>query len=101
MELGPALRAVQVRSWDDVHDVCASLGVVLRPHGNGLVFEDVEQRVRVMASLPVAPRSATPARFDFEPEFPRPWRTARARVDSGACYALSARTSANFALLRP
>jgi isopentenyldiphosphate isomerase len=32
-----------VRSWDDVHHVCASLGVVLRPHGNGLVFEDVEQ----------------------------------------------------------
>ncbi len=38
-ELGPAVRAVQVRSWDDVHDVCASLGVVPRPHGNGLVFE--------------------------------------------------------------
>jgi hypothetical protein len=50
-ELGPALRAVQVRSWDDVHDVCASLGVVLRPHGNGLVFEDVEQGVRVKASF--------------------------------------------------
>jgi len=50
-ELGPALRAVQVRSWDDVHDVCASLGVVLRPHGNGLVFADVEQGVRVKASF--------------------------------------------------
>jgi len=50
-ELGPALRAVQVRSWDDVHDVCASLGVVLRPHGNGLVFEDVEQGVRLKASF--------------------------------------------------
>jgi len=50
-ELGPALRAVQVRSWDDVHDVCARLGVVLRPHGNGLVFEDVEQGVRVKASF--------------------------------------------------
>jgi len=50
-EFGPALRAVQVRSWDDVHDVCASLGVVLRPHGNGLVFEDVEQGVRVKASF--------------------------------------------------
>jgi hypothetical protein len=34
-----------------VHDVCASLGVVLRPHGNGLVFEDVEQGVRVKASF--------------------------------------------------
>lgn len=27
------------------------LGVVLRPHGNGLVFEDVEQGVRVKASF--------------------------------------------------
>ncbi|MGB5349646.1 MAG: TraI/MobA(P) family conjugative relaxase [Polyangiales bacterium] len=50
-QLGPALRAGQVRSWDHVHDVCASLGVVLRPHGNGLVFEDVEQGVRVKASF--------------------------------------------------
>ncbi|MGB5695114.1 MAG: TraI/MobA(P) family conjugative relaxase [Polyangiales bacterium] len=50
-QLGPALRVGQVRSWDDVHDVCASLGVVLRPHGNGLVFEDVERGVRVKASF--------------------------------------------------
>ena len=50
-QLGPALRAGQVRSWDGVHDVCASLGVVLRPHGNGLVFEDVEQGVCVKASF--------------------------------------------------
>ena len=50
-QLGPALGAGQVRSWDDVHNVCASLGVVLRPHGNGLVFEDVEQGVRVKASF--------------------------------------------------
>ena len=49
--LGPAVRAVQIRIWDDVHHVCASLGVVLRPHGNGLVFEDVEQGVRVKASF--------------------------------------------------
>ena len=34
-----------------VHNVCASLGVVLRPHGNGLVFEDVERGVRVKASF--------------------------------------------------
>ena len=34
-----------------MHEVCASLGVVLRPHGNGLVFEDVEQGVRVKASF--------------------------------------------------
>ena len=50
-QLGPSLRAGQVRSWDDVHDVCASLGVVLRPHGNGLVFEDLEQGVRAKASF--------------------------------------------------
>jgi hypothetical protein len=50
-QLGPALRAGQLRSWDDVHNVCAGLGVVLRPHGNGLVFEDVEQGVRVKASF--------------------------------------------------
>jgi hypothetical protein len=50
-QLGPALRTRQVRSWDDVHDVCARLGVVLRPHGNGLVFEDVERGVRVKASF--------------------------------------------------
>jgi len=50
-QLGPALGAGQVRSWDDVHNVCASLGVVLRPHGNGLVFEDAERAVRVKASF--------------------------------------------------
>ncbi len=49
--LGPALRAQELRSWDDVHDVCTSLGVVLRPHGNGLVFEDVVRGVRVKASF--------------------------------------------------
>ena len=49
--LGPALRAPGLRSWDEVHQVCASLGVMLRPHGNGLVFEDVEQGVRVKASF--------------------------------------------------
>jgi hypothetical protein len=47
----PAFQARELRSWDDVHDVCARLGVVLRPHGNGLVFEDVERGVRVKASF--------------------------------------------------
>ena len=32
-QLGHALRAGQLRSWDDVHNVCARLGVVLGPHG--------------------------------------------------------------------
>ena len=50
-QLGPALRAGQVRSWDDVHDVCGRSGVVIRPHGNGLVLEDLERGVRVKASF--------------------------------------------------
>lgn len=49
--LGPALHAAEARSWDEVHDVCARHGVALRLHGNGLVFEDVEDSVRVKASL--------------------------------------------------
>ncbi|NNK41522.1 MAG: relaxase/mobilization nuclease domain-containing protein [Myxococcales bacterium] len=50
-ELRPALRATELRSWDDVHDVCGRFGVVARPHGNGLVFEDAERGVRVKASF--------------------------------------------------
>jgi hypothetical protein len=38
-------------AWDDVHDVCGRLGVVARPHGNGLVFEDTTRAVRVKASF--------------------------------------------------
>ncbi len=49
--LTPALQAGELRSWDELHQVCAHLGVVLRPHGNGLVFEDVERGVRVKASF--------------------------------------------------
>jgi hypothetical protein len=49
--LGPALQAGELRSWDELHQVCARLGVVLRPRGNGLVFEDVEQGIRVKASF--------------------------------------------------
>jgi hypothetical protein len=30
-KLGPALQARELRSWNDLHEVCASLGVVLRP----------------------------------------------------------------------
>jgi hypothetical protein len=33
-----------------VHNVCRRFGVVLRLHGNGLVFEDAERGIRVKAS---------------------------------------------------
>ena len=49
--LRPALQASELRSWDRMHDVCSGLGVVIRPHGNGLVFEDTERGVRVKASF--------------------------------------------------
>ena len=49
--LRPALRSSELRTWDDVHDVCSRLGVVARPHGNGLVFEDATRAVRVKASF--------------------------------------------------
>jgi hypothetical protein len=48
--LAPALQATELRSWDDVHNVCGRFGVVVRLHGNGLVFEDAERGVRVKAS---------------------------------------------------
>jgi hypothetical protein len=48
--LRPALRRSELRSWDDLHEACGRLGVVIRPHGNGLVFEDVARGVRVKAS---------------------------------------------------
>jgi hypothetical protein len=48
--LAPALRATELRSWDDLHSVCGRYGVVARLHGNGLVFEDAEQGIRVKAS---------------------------------------------------
>ncbi|MGB8329841.1 MAG: relaxase/mobilization nuclease domain-containing protein [Polyangiales bacterium] len=50
-KLRPALRATGPRRWDDVHEVCSRFGVVIRPHGNGLVFERVDRGVRVKASL--------------------------------------------------
>ncbi len=50
-KLRPALRATELRNWDDVHDLCGRFGVVIRPHGNGLVFEEVERGVRVKASF--------------------------------------------------
>ena len=49
--LRPALRSAELRAWDDVHDVCGRFGVVARPHGNGLVFEDTTRAVRVKASF--------------------------------------------------
>ena len=50
-KLRPALHATELRSWDDVHDVCSRFGVVIRTHGNGLVFEGVERGVRVKGSF--------------------------------------------------
>jgi len=47
----PALRVAELRTWDDVHDVCGRYGVVIRLYGNGLVLEDVERGVRVKASF--------------------------------------------------
>ena len=49
--LRPAIRATELRSWDDVHEACGRLGVVIRRHGNGLVFEDATRDVRVKASF--------------------------------------------------
>ena len=43
--------SAELRSWDDVRDVCSRFGVVIRAHGNGPVFEDVEPGVRVKASF--------------------------------------------------
>ena len=48
--LRPALQRSELRSWDDLHEACGRLGVVIRPHGNGLVVEDVVRGVRVKAS---------------------------------------------------
>jgi hypothetical protein len=48
--LAPALRAVEIGTWDDVHQTCGRFGVKLQLHGNGLVFEDIEQGIPVKAS---------------------------------------------------
>jgi hypothetical protein len=48
--LRPAIRATRLQRSGDVHEACGRLGVVVRPHGNGLVFEDVVRGVRVKAS---------------------------------------------------
>ena len=89
-QLGPALRAGQLRSWDDVHDVCASLGVVLRLHGNGLVFEDVEQGVRVKASF-----------VDRQLSKPRLCQTARSLPASACASAGSSKNCDPAVLPRP
>jgi hypothetical protein len=48
--LAPVLRSTELRSWDDMHDACGRLGVVLWLHGNGLVFEGAARGVRVKGS---------------------------------------------------
>ena len=79
-KLRPALLATELRSWDDVHDVCGRLGVVIRPHGNGLVFEDAGRGVRVKASF--VARELSKARLckqigSFRPASERHLETAR------------------------
>jgi hypothetical protein len=79
-KLRPALRTTALRGWDDVHDVCGRLGVVIRPHGNGLVFEDVDRGVRVKASF--VARELSKARLykqlgAFQPASERHLETAR------------------------
>ena len=79
-KLRPALLATELRSWDDVHDVCGRLGVVIRPHGNGLVFEDADRGVRVKASF--VARELSKALLckqlgSFRPASERPLETAR------------------------
>ena len=48
--LAPALRTTEIHSWDELHRTCSRFGVILRLHGNGLVFENVERGIRVKAS---------------------------------------------------
>ena len=76
----PALRARELLSWEQLHEVCARLGVLIRPHGNGLVFEDVERGVRVKASY--VGRELSKARLcrqfgDFRPASDRHLDAAR------------------------
>ncbi|NNE18235.1 MAG: relaxase/mobilization nuclease domain-containing protein [Myxococcales bacterium] len=78
--LRPAIRATELRRWDDVHEACSRLGVVIRPHGNGLVFEDVARGVRVKASF--VGRELSKARLcerlrAFEPASERQLEAAR------------------------
>ena len=78
--LRPALRSSELRTWDDVHDVCGRLGVVARPHGNGLVFEDATRAVRVKASF--VDRELSKTRLcerlgEFQPASERQLETAR------------------------
>jgi hypothetical protein len=78
--LGPALRAIEIRSWDDIHRICGRFGVVLRLHGNGLVFEDVEGGIRAKASS--VGRELSKPRLckrlgDFEPADTRHLEAAR------------------------
>jgi hypothetical protein len=48
--LAPAIRVTEIHSWSEVHQTCGRFGVIVRLHGNGLVFEDVERGIRVKAS---------------------------------------------------
>ncbi|MGB8330032.1 MAG: TraI/MobA(P) family conjugative relaxase, partial [Polyangiales bacterium] len=79
-KLRPALRSSELRTWDDVHDVCSRLGVVARPRGNGLVFEDATRAVRVKASF--VDRELSKTRLcerlgEFQPAWERQLEAAR------------------------
>jgi hypothetical protein len=78
--LPPALRAADLRNWDDVHRTCSRFGVVPRAHGNGLVFEDAERGIVVKASS-IARQFSKPrlcVRFgDFQPASARHLEASR------------------------
>jgi len=79
-KLRPALTRTELRGWEDVHDVCGRLGVVIRQYGNGLVFEDAARGVRVKASL--VARELSKARLceqlgSFQPASERQLEAAR------------------------
>ena len=78
--LRPAIQATRPQRWDDVHEACGRLGIVVQPHGNGLVFEDVVRGVRVKASA--VGRELSKARLcerlgAFEPASERQLEAAR------------------------
>ena len=50
-KLRPVLQTTELRSWDEVHAICGRYGVAIRPHSNGLVFENADRGVRVKASF--------------------------------------------------
>jgi hypothetical protein len=78
--LAPALRATEMHSWDDMHRACGHFDVMLRLHGNGLVFEDVERGIRVKASSvgrELSKRRLCKRLGDFQPASSQHFEAAR------------------------